>query len=546
MRRLEDLLVVQAERRPEACALVCNGQRTTYGELEKASNRLARALKAAGCKPGDRVALLLPKSIQAIIGIFAALKADCMYVPLDVASPAGRLARMLQASDSRCLLASGSTAPRLNEAAAQMDPGSLPLVGWMDGGATLVQGMTAVFYWGDVLRLSESATDRRTNDPGPAHLLFTSGSTGMPKGVVITHSSVIHFVEWALRYFGIGASDRISGQPPLHFDLSTFDIYGSVAAGAQLHLIPPELCVLPHRLAAFIRDSELTQWFSVPSILNHLARFDAVRWHDFPSLRRLLWCGEKFPTPALIHWMRRLTHVEFFNLYGPTEATIASSCYRVPRCPESDTVDIPIGEPCQGEQLLVLDELMRPIEPGKTGDLYISGVGLSPGYWRDTEKTSEVFLTHPDGSGVQIYKTGDLARVGDDGRIYLLGRSDSQIKHRGYRIELGEIESALHGAPGVQDAAIVAIDAPGLEGAAICCAYVPHPDSGVSTPSLKKHLAEVLPHYMVPSHWMVLERMPRNGNDKTDRAGLKEHFRRMAWAATRPEQDAKGAAHVAR
>jgi amino acid adenylation domain-containing protein len=545
MKRLQDFLLLQAERHSEVCALVCNRQTTTYGELEKASNRLARALKAAGCKPGDRVALLLPKSIQAIIGIFAVLKADCMYVPLDVASPAGRLARMLQASDSRCVLASGSTAPRLEEAAAQMGPTALPLVGWMDGGATLEQGMTAAFYWGDVLRLSGSATDRGNNETHAAHILFTSGSTGTPKGVVITHASVIHFVEWALRYFGIGASDRISGQPPLHFDLSTFDIYGSVAAGAQLHLIPPELCLLPHRLAGFIRDSELTQWFSVPSILNHLAKFDAVRWHDFPSLRRLLWCGEKFPTPALIHWMRRLPQVDFYNLYGPTETTIASSCYHVPCCPESDTIDIPIGEPCQGERLLVLDEQMRPVLPGEPGDLYISGVGLSPGYWRDVERTSQVFLTHPDGSGVQIYKTGDLAKIGDDGRIYLLGRSDSQIKSRGYRIELGEIESAVHGAPGVEDAAIVAIDAPGLEGTAICCAYVPRPDSGVSMPSLKKHLAEVLPHYMVPSQWMVLERMPRNGNDKTDRAGLKEQFRRLASAATQLEQDAKETAHVA-
>jgi non-ribosomal peptide synthetase component F len=337
----------------------------------------------------------------------------------------------------------------------------------------------------------------------------------------------------------------ISGHPPLHFDLSTFDIYGTVAAGAQLHLIPPELSVLPHRLAGFIRDSELTQWFSVPSILNHLAKFDVIQWDDFPALRRLLWCGEKFPAPALIHWMHRLPHVDFFNLYGPTETTIASSCYRVPRCPESATAEIPIGEPCQGERLLVLNERMRPVKPGETGDLYIAGVGLSPGYWRDPEKTSEVFLADPEGSDNRIYRTGDLAKIGDDGYIYLLGRSDSQIKSRGCRIELGEIESAVHCAPGVQEAAIVAIDSPGLEGTAICCAYVACPDSGASTQSLKKHLAEHLPSYMVPTHWMALERMPRNGNGKIDRPGLKEQFQQLADGAARPEQGAKEVANVA-
>ena len=549
MKRLQDWLTLQAERRPEACAVVFGRQRATYGEIEAASNRLARALRAAGCRTGDRVALLLPKSIQALIGMFAALKADCIYVPLDTASPAARLRRMLVASDSRCLLANGSTAALLNEMARHARGSAMPRVGWMDGGATLHHGLTPEFYWGDVLRLSAAALDSANNETDPVHILFTSGSTGIPKGVVITHANVIHFVEWGIRYFGISASDRISGHPPLHFDLSTFDIYGAVAAGAQLHLVPQEVNILPHQLAAFIRDSELTQWFSVPSILNHMARFAVIRTNDFPSLRRLLWCGEKFPTPALIYWMRRLPHVEFFNLYGPTETTIASSCYRVPQCPESDTVEIPIGEPCDGERLLVLDETMRPVALGQAGDLHIAGVGLSPGYWRDPQKTREVFLPHPErpDSSDRVYRTGDLAKIGDDGSIYLIGRSDSQIKSRGYRIELGEIETTAHALPEVQEAAVVAIDSPGLEGATICCAFVPCPGSELSTLFLKKQLAELLPHYMLPSRWMVLDRMPRNSHGKVDRPSLKEQFRRAAVQerSAVPVQGEKEAAHVA-
>src|SRR3989442_334724 len=187
------------------------------------------------------------------------------------------------------------------------------------------------------------AIDWRNAPSDPAHILFTSGSTGMPKGVVITHANVTCFIEWAVRHFGLGPLDRTSGHAPLHFGLSTFDVFGSLAAGAALHLVPHQLNLLPHKLAEFIRTEELTQWFSVPSVLHLMAKLDVVRPNDFPALKRLLWCGEVFYTPALRYWMRQLPHAAFTNLYGPTEATIASSHYTVPRCPDHDRAEIPIG-----------------------------------------------------------------------------------------------------------------------------------------------------------------------------------------------------------
>jgi amino acid adenylation domain-containing protein len=387
----------------------------------------------------------------------------------------------------------------------------------MDAGLPLPGDVA--FTWRDVQALPEGDI-HQANSSNAAHILFTSGSTGQPKGVVITHSNVTSFVDWAVRHFDIQPGDRISGHPPLHFDLSTFDIYGTIAAGARIYLLPQELSLLPHRLASFIRESELTQWFSVPSILHHMAQAGALLENDFPALKRLLWCGEKFPTPALISWMQRLPHVTFTNLYGPTEATIASSYYRVPQCPREETAEIPIGTACDGEKLLVLDADLNPCPQEVIGDLYIGGAGLSPGYWKDEKKTAEAFIPSQFG---RVYRTGDLARVGRDGLVYLLGRSDTQIKSRGYRIELGEIEAAMHALPGIQDAAVVAIDTDGFEGLAICCAYV-SADQSASPLTLRKRLARSLPQYMIPTQWMLLEKMPLNANGKTARPRLKQLF----------------------
>jgi len=528
--RLQDWLAIQADRRPDAPAVIYRGVVASYREMEERSNRLARALQAAGCTPGDRVGLLLPKTIEAIVAMFAALKADCAYVPLDTASPAARIERILQLCECRCVLAEQSTAALLNELADSSGWTADTRIGWMDSGAALSRGTPGGFCIQDIDQFPSNAVNSRHDASATAHILFTSGSTGVPKGVVITHANVMHFVDWAIGYFGTGPDDRISCHPPLHFDLSTFDIYGTIAAGAQLHLVPPEVSILPHRLACFIREAQLTQWFSVPSVLQHLRKFDVVRPNDFPALRRLLWCGEKLSTPTLRYWIERLPHVSFTNLYGPTEATIASSYYRVPACPGSDDAEIPIGSPCAGESLLVLDQKLNPVRRGEIGELYIAGVGLSPGYWRDPVRTRAVFLPNPHdpSAGERIYRTGDLARLGEDGMIYLLGRLDSQIKSRGHRIELGEVEAAMHAVPGVAEVAVVAIESGGVEGMSICCAYVPLRDAEVSPSVLTRQLARTLPRYMLPARWMGLEAMPRNRNGKTDRPLLEQWFRKEA------------------
>ena len=517
----------RARAHPDARALVFRGEHLTYGALEEASNRLSRLLVEAGCCRGDRVGLLMPKIPMAIVAMLAVLKADAIYVPLDPAGPAARLARMLEAAECRCILAAGSgIAPLLHDTLAAAALRDRPLLGWLDAQAPAEADLRPSFFAADADACPAVAPHAANTDADIAHILFTSGSTGTPKGVMITHRSVMRFLRWARSYFGISPSDRISQHPPLHFDLSTFDIFGTLGAGAELHLVPPEFNLLPHRLAQFMRESRLTQWFSVPSVLNLMAKYGVLRQDDLPDLRRVLWCGEAIPTPTLMHWMRRLPHAQFTNLYGPTEATIASSYYTVPHCPEDERAPVPIGSACEGEELMVLDRALQPVRTGQIGDLYIRGAGLSPGYWRDPDKTGGAFLPFPGGAGAEdrIYRTGDRAWQSEDGLFHYIGRDNSQIKSRGYRIELGEIETALLSLPGLQEGAIVAIPSTGFEGWLICCAYVPAPEGSASPAALRAGMAAQLPGYMLPARWMRYETLPRNGNGKVDRPQLRSAF----------------------
>jgi amino acid adenylation domain-containing protein len=536
---LHGYLSRQAERRFDAPALAYEGRRWTYGEVEEAANRLARLLATVGCQAGDRVCLFVPKVPETIIAMHATLKAECIYVPIDIASPAQRVQRILESAEPRLVLTSRSAARLVDDLMAGGALSTDVTIGSIDDEPAVGERFESAFTRVDADAFSAEPPTTRGRADDPAHILFTSGSTGIPKGVVITHANVVRFVEWAVDHFAIQASDRLSGHPPLHFDLSTFDIYGAFAAGAELHIVPASLNLLPHRLAEFIEQRELTQWFSVPSVLTYLASFDAIAPGAFPHLERLLWCGEVMPTPTLRYLMTRLPHVRFTNLYGPTEATIASSYYTVPAVPKDDKESIPIGIACAGEELLILDDELNELPVEKVGNLYIGGVGLSPGYWRDEEKTRQAFLTGPGSSSSprRIYRTGDLAHRDETGLVFFHGRADSQIKSRGYRIELGEIETALNALDRLREAAVVAIEVGGFEGTAICCAYSAAPGASILPQDIAAEMRRVLPGYMIPTRWQSLGELPKNVNGKIDRKSLKETFERGAGAQDPDQND---------
>lgn len=510
-----------AARDAGATAVVLGAERLSYERLVSESRRLARLLRAAEVERGDRVALCMPKSPAAVVAIHAVLEASAAYVPVDLASPPPRAARMIEAAAPRALLATAEAARLLDALAGEGTLEGIEVISvdptWSGG-----ERLAAEYGPPDWADLADAPLDDAVAPGELAHILFTSGSTGWPKGVQITHAMVTAFVDWAVDHFETAAGERISSHPPLHFDLSTFDIFATLKAGAELHLVPAAANMLPGALADFIRDSELHQWFSVPSTLAFLVRSEVVEYNDFPTLKRVLFCGEPMPAPVLAEWMRRVPQARYTNLYGPTEATIASSYYDVPDVPEDETEPISIGRPCPGEQLLVLDDARRPRDPGELGEIYIAGVGLSPGYWRDLARTEAAFSTNPRDGG-RIYRTGDLGWVSEDGLFGCAGRVDSQIKHRGYRIELGEIEAALNALGELRESAIVAVDTEGFEANAICCAYVPA-DGEVAPPRLRTALARSLPSYMLPTRWLALDALPKNANGKIDRRALRKRI----------------------
>ena len=507
----------QARRDPAARAVIDAEGALSYGELDEASGRVAAALVAAGARPDDRICLLIPKSAHAVAAILGVLRAGCVYVPLDPASPPARLAQVVRTSAPSILLARPDRARLAADCLKELAPHERP--GVLDLAAALAAPAD-----GD-------GPDSPGAPNGLAYLLFTSGSTGRPKGVAIGHANVEHFVTWANEHFGLGPQDRVSGHSPLHFDLSVWDVFGALTAGAELHLVPDQANLLPERTAAFIRDAQLTQWFSVPSVLTAMAGRDVLSRVELPHLRRLIWCGEVFPASGVRYFAERLPRVRMTNLYGPTEATIASSYYEVENRPWPEDAAVPLGLPVPGEQLRVCGPDRAPVPAGTIGDLYIGGAGLGPGYWRDPQRTAEAYHESPPGSGLRWYRTGDLASVDATGLFHFHGRQDRQIKSRGHRIELDDIEVALSALPEVEQCAVIAVPDERSGQCEIAAVCVPAPGFEPTSAALRGALAQRLPPYMLPRAWRFVPKLPTSQSGKIDRRALADTLERPGPAA---------------
>jgi amino acid adenylation domain-containing protein len=520
---LHHFLIESAARFPDRTAVVDRAESMTYRELDEASARLADELAARGAGPGNRVGLYLDKSLHAIVAVWAVLRAGAAYVPLDVASPVKRVARIVDNGDLCGILTTAKRWPSLAPEIARAPP----VIGIAQAAQQPAETGFA-FERSDPSRVppADGGAHGEEHDPSrAAYILYTSGSTGQPKGVVLSHRAALSFVDWAAETTQLGPTDVVSSHAPLHFDLSVFDLFSTCRAGATVALVPPELNVFPRNLADWIAAQRISVWYSVPSLLSRLALSGKLERHDWSHLRQIVFAGEVFPVAHLRRLREQIPGARYWNWYGPTETNVCTA-YAVDALLPEQTTPVPIGTACANSKLLVVNDAGLVCEPGEAGELYVSGPSLMTGYQGMPEATARALVARGEGSNSALwYRTGDLVREDATGLLSLLGRRDGMIKSRGYRIELGEIESVLYQHPGVAEAAAIAL--PDEEsGHVIRVAAVAKPGHALDAGKLRAFFAERLPTYMIPLSIAVRASLPRGSTGKVDRLRLAEELSR--------------------
>ena len=486
---VHDLFAEQVARHANLPAVESTHLTLTYAELDSRANRVAAGLIAAGVEIGAPVALLLDRSVEALIAILGILKAGAAYLPLDRSHPAERLAFLLNDAHAALIIAGDDV---------------LELPGVQIAVVTLEQ-----------LQCDTAAYQPRSIDGSAlAYVMYTSGSTGTPKGVEITHRSIIRLVR-DVTYVDLGTQPRLLHAAPLGFDASTLEIWGALLNGGTCIVHDeriPTGCGLEDTIE---RHGVHTAWLTA-ALFNAIVDEDARKLH---GLAQLLIGGEALSVAHVRKAYAALPDITIINGYGPTECTTFAATYRIPRTIAADSRSIPIGGPIANTTLYVLNSCGEPVPRGVIGELYIGGAGVARGYLARAELTAERFVIRPlVAAGERLYRTGDLVRWLPEGVIEFVGRADGQIKIRGYRIEVGEIEAALQSQPGVRACAVlVREDRPGHKR---LVAYYVADDASVSARALRDQLARALPDFMVPAIYIALPVLPVTANGKLDRRAL--------------------------
>ena len=496
---VHELFEAQVQRTPDKTALICGEEQLTYAELNQHANQLAHhILKEAGVRPGDLVGVCLERGLELIIALLGILKVGGAYLPLDPGYPKERLAFMLQDAGTNVVLTDEDSRGSLPRATARV--------------------ICLDSEWKRIAQAPSVNPNVRCAADDLAYVIYTSGSTGIPKGVEVRHRGVARLL-FGVNYAQLDATQTLLHLAPISFDAATFEVWGALLHNGTCVLFPGRV-PNPAELEAVLKKYHITTLWLTAALFNTVIDQEPQALSD---VRQLLIGGEALSAPHVRKALQLLPNTKIINGYGPTESTTFTCCYPIPRTLGENVTSIPIGRPIANTEVYIFDTHLNPVPIGVAGELYIGGDGLARGYLNRPELTEEKFIANPvsNQSGARLYKTGDQARFLADGNIEFLGRLDGQVKIRGYRIELGEIEWVLGQHPQVREAIVLAPEEGGpgqkcLVGYVVC----KEPET-LSSNHLREYLKTKLPDYMIPSAFVIIDKLPMTPNGKVDRAILR-------------------------
>jgi amino acid adenylation domain-containing protein len=498
-----------AKQTPDKVAIVDQGRSYTFAELERYSKRCASMLIGRRNVIHEPIAVFLPKSAGVIFADLGVVYSGNIYTNLDIKSPALRIKAILNNIDPNLIITSRALAPQLD--AIGVKPGSL-------------------FFIEDIyvetVPYDSAALWRRLAaiiDTDPLCIINTSGSTGVPKSVVLNHRSTIDFMDWCFGRFEFTGSERIGSLSPFYFDIYTLELNLCLAKGATIVIIPDQLAIFPTKLVDFLAQQTISFIFWVPTIMVTICNQGQLEQFDLSALKTVFFAGEVFPMKQLNRWRLALPGAMFVNLYGPIEITVDCTYFVLDR-EFADDEGLPIGFPCRNTDILILNGEDRPCAVEERGELCVRGGSLAMGYWNDPEKTAKAFVQNPLNTRYPelIYRTGDQVYRNRRGEIMFVGRLDFQIKHMGYRIELPEIEYQILAIEQIDNACVLY-----HKGKKEITLFYETKDEDLSPVAIRQKLSQVFPKYMLPTVFHRMKELPRNPNGKIDRNGLSATLEQM-------------------